>query len=125
MQPAWRDDIGLTNKTGGSPEITLSAFTVMHRKNADDAGSYERVMLTGTLDVIDEVNEQVFQDENKASEDQVCLGHVVLWSGALPDATWAAFACAVLCFVHRQSCCVHRQSEHVHAFVPDGPHACF
>ena len=93
MQPVWRDDIGFRNRTGEQQDIVLSAFTVMHRKNSDDAGSYERLILTGTLNVIDEVNEQVFKDENIASEEQVCLQCIMLRVCALCDASWAAWFC--------------------------------
>jgi hypothetical protein len=82
VQPIWKDLIHFADSPAGnaSRRIDLSGFDVVHAPNSAGKGSYHRLLMQGVLDLIGNVNSNIFSQENKVSTSgQACC------SSSCPD----------------------------------------
>lgn len=77
MQPIWRDSVAFVTDGAGVRSIEVSAFGIVHAPNVGTKGSYIRVLTQSMLDLIDDVNDDIFAAENDASD----VGEVRFRSG--------------------------------------------
>jgi hypothetical protein len=71
VQPTWKDDIAFEPAVAASQtgrRIDISAFTIFHIPNTDNAGSYERVQLNNVIHIVNDLNADFFVDESAASK---------------------------------------------------------
>ena len=73
VQPAWRDDVSLHVSTLGTRQIDLSAFHVTQVADVADSGTFRKTINQNVAGIIDDINQDVFEAENRRAENEVSI----------------------------------------------------